>query len=84
MKIEFVEVWKDELAHKCDWCKKGSFKEGYFIGYSNDKEFEAMTKRFPEFEDTPVLFCCEDCMKGRCEDPKRFYEEEFEGEENEE
>ena len=77
MKIRFVEVWEDKLAHKCDWCKKDGFKEGYFIEYSNEKEFEAMTKKFPEFEDTPILFCCEDCMEGRCKDPKIFFIEEF-------
>jgi len=80
MKITHTQFDKEE-AIKCSFCNKipwfNGKCDGYFIDATNDEEFEAMTKKFPEFEDTPVLFCCEGCMGGRCKDPEIFFIEEF-------
>ncbi len=80
MKITHTQFDKEE-AIKCDFCNEipwfNEMCDGYFIDATNDKEIELMEKRFSKFKDTPVLFCCEECMAGRCESPSQFFREEF-------
>lgn len=56
---------KDEEL-KCDFCEKvfpkNSDWNGYYIKASNETEWNAMNERFPEFDNVPVLLCCQNCM----------------------